>query len=88
MIFPIPPNAHPHSVAILHRINAALAKPGSTLLAQGLAPQLIVDAWTADDLGLVISEAFHDCNDMDGPHWPTVARKVAEAIGMRLEGTR
>lgn len=38
----------------------------------------------ADEFGFLISEAFHDCNDMDGPHWPTVARKVAEAIGVTL----
>ena len=38
----------------------------------------------AKEFGFLISEAFHDCNDMDGPHWPTVARKVAEAVGIIL----
>ena len=85
MMISIPLNSPPRSAALLHRINAALSKPGSPLSAQGIAPQLIVEAWTAADLGLVISEAFHDCNDMDGPHWPTVARKVADAMGFALQ---
>jgi len=44
---------------------------------------LVIDV-DAEEFGFLISEAFHDCNDMDGPHWPTVARKVAEAIGVTL----
>lgn len=59
-----------------------------------VAPHLIPDALNpnvqptldidAKEFGFLISEAFHDCNDMDGPHWPTVARKVAEAVGIVL----
>ncbi|MGU3286497.1 hypothetical protein ACLBW9_22575 [Methylobacterium mesophilicum] len=59
-----------------------------------VAPHLVSDLYNpntqatidmdAKEFGFLISEAFHDCNDMDGPHWPTVARKVAEAAGIIL----
>jgi hypothetical protein len=70
---------------MIDRLNAINAETQRLWVSQGIAPQLIVEAWTADDLGLAISEAFHDCNDMDGPHWPTVARKVADAMGFALQ---
>jgi hypothetical protein len=85
MMISIPANSSPRSGALLHRINAALSKPGSPLSSQGIAPQLIVEAWTAADLGLVISEAFHDSDDLHGPDWSDVARKVADAMGFALQ---
>lgn len=83
MIVPIPHGADPRSPAMLHRINAALTKPGSTLPAQGLAPQVIVDAWTAESLGEAIKRAIAAGHD-----WTSTAEHLAGAMSLKLEDAR
>lgn len=42
---------------------------------------------TAEQLGWVVADAFHDVNDCDGMSeraWTIVAKKVAEALKLRL----
>ena len=42
---------------------------------------------TAEQLGWIVADAFHDVNDCDGMSeraWTLVAKKVAEALKLKL----
>lgn len=42
------------------------------------------DPWAgpfdASEMGEIAREAFNDCNDIDGPHWPTVGANILAAL--------
>lgn len=64
---------------MIDRLNAINAETQRLWASQGIAPQLIVEAWTAESLGEAIKAAIASGHD-----WTSTAECLAEAMSLKL----